>query len=158
MQQNRVLIIVLVVLVIVFLVGIVGGATQGGNSKVSISSIQSGFFGTLHNLFVHPQPLAARDVRVSGGSPACLQGNELVIPQGGFCRYTITQGGSDRTITPGDILGSNVSLTLDPEGAMRETLNFPSQNRNLDVFNKGGSLTVVCITGDGSGNCRVTLQ
>ena len=162
MQQKRILIILVVVLVVIFIVGVVRGPTQGGNNTVSISNIQNGFFGTLHNLFVHPQHLAAQDMQVAGGSSStCLQSDMLVVPQGGTCNYVIIEhkGASVRTIKLNPTAGSVAKLTLQPEGAMQGTLDIPNPRPNvsLDVYEKGGLLMAACTTGDATGKCRLRL-
>ena len=163
MSQNRVLIIVLVVLVIIFLVGIVGGLAGGNNNRVNSNDLKNGFFGTVHDLLVRPQHLAAEDIQVAPGFPSsCLQGSTLVVPQGGACKYAIRERGGTpvRTIKLNASAGSRANLTLEPQGAMKGTLQIPNSNpnKNLDVYEKGGNLTVECIIGDVTGSCRLTLN
>lgn len=162
MNQTRVLIIVLVVLVIVFVVGVAGGLIGGNNNRVSIGDLKDGFFGTLHDVLVNPQHLVADDIQVAPGfSQSCLQGNKLVVPQDGLCIYTINErgGSSVRTIKLNPTAGSKAKLTLEPQGAMKGTLDIPNTtpDKNLDVYEKGGRLIVSCITGDVTGSCRLTL-
>jgi hypothetical protein len=161
MSQNRVLIILVIVLVVVFIVGVGCGSTGGNNNGVQgvkIDDIKNGFFGTLNKVLVNSQHLTAEDVQVSGPSSSCLQGSTLVINQGSVCNYVISKrgGANVRAIIFNPITGT-AELTLFPAGAMKGTLDVPNpSNKNLDVYEQGGSLTVFCVTGV-AGKCSLKL-
>jgi hypothetical protein len=142
MKSGKILIGVLFLIIIVFAIGIGMGARHDPNEKPDLNS---GPLVFLQQMFAEPQPLASDDI--SSASPtACLQGERLLVPLSGTCRFSIQSSGAMvRRITFDIPPGTVLAVTLDQPNALKVTQNLPADaSEHLDVYKDGGILQITC--------------
>ncbi len=160
MDRRKVLIVVVILIVVLFVVGIGAGASSDGNQKVDSASLNADWLKSLQDSLAKPQALTSQDVSLA--APAdCVQGEAFVMSAGGTCLVLIRRSSSPATrrLTLNLSEGASADLTLQQKSAvtLKATLTISDTSGNWDVYQDGGTLTLLCQDGGQASACRLDI-
>ena len=159
MDRRKILIVVVVLIVVLFVAGI--GVGAGSGDKIDSSALNADWLKSLQDGLARPQPLTAQDVSLA--APAdCVQGDSFVVPSGGTCLVLIKRSSNPATrrLTLNLNEGSAAELTLQQKSAvtLKATLADATLRGNWDVYQDGGTLTLLCQDSGQAPACRLEIE
>lgn len=159
MDRRKVLIVVVIVIVGLFVVGL--GRSASGDDKIDSSALNADWLKSLQDSFARPQPLTTQDVGTVA-PPTCLQQAVITINAGETCLLLIKRSSSPaaRRLALSLSEGASVELTLQQNRAvtLKATLSAAEQRGQWDVYQDGGTLTLVCADSGQSPACRLEIE
>lgn len=161
MDRRKILIVVVVLIVVLFVVGIGAGASSDGNQKIDSNALNADWLKSLQDGFAKPQPLTGNDISTSA-PPTCLQSNAVTISAGETCLFLIRRASSPATRRLALTLsaGTTVDMTLQQKSAvtLKATLTISDTRGSWDVYQDGGTLTLVCQDSGQAPVCQLALE
>lgn len=159
MDRRKVLIGVVILIVVLFAVGIGRGSSSG--DKIDSSALNADWLKSLQDGLARPQPLTAQDMGTVA-PPTCLQQAEVVVNAGETCLFLIRRSSSPATRRLALKLGAgaSVALTLQQKNAMslKAALSGAEPRGSWDVYQEGGTLTLVCEDSGQAPACQLELE
>jgi hypothetical protein len=161
MDRRKVLIVVVVLIVVLFVVGIGVGAGSDGNQKIDSNALNADWLKSLQDGLAKPQPMASQDVSLA--APAdCVQADAFVVPPGGTCLVLIKRSSNPATrrLTLNLSEGATAELTLQQKSAvtLKANLTDATPRGNWDVYQDGGTLTLLCQDSGPAPACRLVIE
>lgn len=161
MDRRKILIGIVILIVVLFAIGIGAGASSDGSQKIDSSALNADWLKSLQESFAKPQPLTGSDISTSA-PPTCLQSTVLVINSGETCLFLIRRSSSPATRRLALQLseGTTVDLTLQQKSAvtLKATLTISDTRGSWDVYQDGGTLTLVCQDSGQAPACQLALE
>lgn len=159
MDRRKVLIVVVIVIVGLFVVGL--GRSASGGDQIDSSALNADWLKSLQDSFARPQPLTTQDVGTVA-PPTCLQQAVITINAGETCLLLIKRsaGPATRQLVLGLSAGARVEVTLQQQNAMtlKATVSAAERRGQWDVYQDGGTLTLVCVDSGQAPACQLGLE
>jgi len=161
MDRRKVLIVVVVLIVVLFAAGIGVGASQDGKQPIDSAELNADWLKSLQDGLARPQPMTSQDVSLA--APAdCVQSDAFIVPPGGTCLVLIKRSSNPTTrrLTLNLSEGAAVDVTLQQKSAvtLKAKLVTATPRGNWDVYQDGGTLTLLCQDSGQAPACRMAIE